>query len=790
MIKSKKRSVNNKGTSKIVLILYLSIIGFVVLSLVALKEYNEKKVIGIEDGTPTSTCGNGLCESSREVNPESCSRCPSDCGLCTSINIITPQNWESLSALPESKATITGGSSNADKIYIISSFQPTQQEVCTVTIKNDIRYNCDSWGVTSTLLSGINQITAQACNIANQCSSSLIKLKYDNSNPTISITSHQNNQIITSLPITFIADANDDYNLTDIMIRINNGEWIKQECSTQNAHPHTTCSLSKQVSLVLGNNNIDVKATDWFNKINEATIQLIYAPLLPGVTLNFPSDNEFRNLQGQSVSFSCSASVNEGQISSLKLYGNWTTFGNLKEEGTFTCTGTTCSPISRTVKEGTYAWNCMACTSNACEFAPGNRTITVDKTKPQITFTSQTKPDKEKISEKSIFAQVSVIELNKANITFYLYNKTKLINVTNYTYNNLIQDNEVEKILFANLNDDNYTYTVNVTDKANNKDGVRRTIEIIPRPREPGAPLVDFIDPTPEDYVEQEEKSVYINISASDELNKIDKCWLSWNKINITMNNASSGLDISCYLNKSSLTTGEYSYKAYANNSIGKIGETEERRIIIKEEGINGCEEDWECAQWSSCLNNKKTRTCNDLSNCGTILDKPALEESCAPAPQVINFELNLDIPNLYKLVNVGESILSKIEVTTTTNEPLDINLKYIIEDEDEEIVLEKSETLKIKGNTIINKWLNTPDEEGTYKLRVSLSYQDAKEEAEDTFSVVKRIGEAEFNKDVLTITIVIIIIASLIVAGIIIRNLAEKEEKDSKEKNEDKKNK
>ena len=47
---------------------------------------------------------------------------------------------------------------------------------------------------------------------------------------------------------------------------------------------------------------------------------------------------------------------------------------------------------------------------------------------------------------------------------------------------------------------------------------------------------------------------------------------------------------------------------------------------------VTKCNESWTCSDWSACIEGIRTRTCNDLKNCGTILNKPAEVESCAEA--------------------------------------------------------------------------------------------------------------------------------------------------------------
>jgi len=46
------------------------------------------------------------------------------------------------------------------------------------------------------------------------------------------------------------------------------------------------------------------------------------------------------------------------------------------------------------------------------------------------------------------------------------------------------------------------------------------------------------------------------------------------------------------------------------------------------------CQENWQCIEFSECVNGSQTRTCSDLNDCGTTAQKPALTQSCeAPAP-------------------------------------------------------------------------------------------------------------------------------------------------------------
>ncbi len=41
------------------------------------------------------------------------------------------------------------------------------------------------------------------------------------------------------------------------------------------------------------------------------------------------------------------------------------------------------------------------------------------------------------------------------------------------------------------------------------------------------------------------------------------------------------------------------------------------------------CVESWKCSNWTGCVTNQQTRTCEDLNACNTTLNKPAETQSC-----------------------------------------------------------------------------------------------------------------------------------------------------------------
>ncbi|MFH1597566.1 MAG: MopE-related protein [Patescibacteria group bacterium] len=45
------------------------------------------------------------------------------------------------------------------------------------------------------------------------------------------------------------------------------------------------------------------------------------------------------------------------------------------------------------------------------------------------------------------------------------------------------------------------------------------------------------------------------------------------------------------------------------------------------------CEEIWQCTDWSECINNQQTRECVDIDNCGTYVNQPDLTRDCDSTP-------------------------------------------------------------------------------------------------------------------------------------------------------------
>ena len=75
------------------------------------------------------------------------------------------------------------------------------------------------------------------------------------------------------------------------------------------------------------------------------------------------------------------------------------------------------------------------------------------------------------------------------------------------------------------------------------------------------------------------------------------------------------------------MTDGEAAYQIMRYLSLG-ISNTDLEEIVVEGEEVI-CTENWYCSEWSDCIDGQQIKDCTDLNNCGTIVDKPAVEQSC-----------------------------------------------------------------------------------------------------------------------------------------------------------------
>ncbi|NCN39272.1 MAG: hypothetical protein GW914_02715, partial [Candidatus Aenigmarchaeota archaeon] len=140
----------------------------------------------------------------------------------------------------------------------------------------------------------------------------------------------------------------------------------------------------------------------------------------------------------------------------------------------------------------------------------GLRKITLDATTPTIDYASPTEESGTHRNRDWVYVNVSVTEVNPANITFRLYNSTQdLVNSTYFNSANLSYS-----LNFTDISDTNelYYYNVSIYDNSSWSNSTStRNITL-----DSTTPAIDFASPTEESGVFRNRTWVYVNISVVD----------------------------------------------------------------------------------------------------------------------------------------------------------------------------------------------------------------------------------------------------------------------------------
>jgi len=160
---------------------------------------------------------------------------------------------------------------------------------------------------------------------------------------------------------------------------------------------------------------------------------------------------------------------------------------------------------------------------------------------------------------------------------------------------------------------------------------------------------------------------------------------------------------------------------------------------ITIEYGEEACIENWDCTDWSACVDGSQTRTCTDSNNCGTTINKPGESRSCtvsspggysgpsiggniSPGDVTSSEEPEAEIPSEPELkespyVQLSLSTIDEIEagepftvnVTISSTMPIDTTIELLKKKQN--IVLEAGESKTLSFE------INAPEKEGSYNL-------------------------------------------------------------------------
>ncbi|MCK4550553.1 MAG: S8 family serine peptidase [Candidatus Aenigmarchaeota archaeon] len=160
--------------------------------------------------------------------------------------------------------------------------------------------------------------------------------------------------------------------------------------------------------------------------------------------------------------------------------------------------------------------------------------------------------------------------------------------------------------------------------------------------------LLNLTNHTIDDYF-------YINATISE---PSDTCILEWMGENETMNISGN----ECYLNKTGIAPGNYTYKIYANDTVGNINSTTNQTIEV-----NYCTVGW--SGWSSCISGEEKRTYT-YRNCSTYVET----QSCvSSSPKKTSITIYTPITEIDVEENTS---INTTEEHNTTEEP-QINISH-----------------------------------------------------------------------------------------------------------------
>jgi hypothetical protein len=94
-------------------------------------------------------------------------------------------------------------------------------------------------------------------------------------------------------------------------------------------------------------------------------------------------------------------------------------------------------------------------------------------------------------------------------------------------------------------------------------------------------PTVTFVSPTPPNSATFNNRTITINATATDTANSISSCTLEFGGANESMNLIGSGTSVVCTKTKVSATDGAFTYKVFADDSLGNTGVSESRTITF-----------------------------------------------------------------------------------------------------------------------------------------------------------------------------------------------------------------
>jgi hypothetical protein len=360
---------------------------------------------------------------------------------------------------------------------------------------------------------------------------------------------------ITSVNFTVTINDQDNLGIKNATLNIYNSTNLINQTSVVNLLSST---LGIVVSLVDGVYNWFYSLFDYAeNRFVTSNNTLTVDTLNP--TINFSSPTETSGVyfaRGNIIVNVTSTDANLKNIT-INLYNS--------SRDLINSTNSSSSPIFNNftgLSDGIYYFNATAYDFAGWKNSTETRNATLDTTYPWIDYGTGTLNAGINISQNNVYINVTVTEINEANITFRIFNSTSQVNITTLSAGNRF-------INFTNLSDGTYRYNVSVSDLAGNTNTTAtRTITLGLLP--PRIYNITY-SPNSSDRVDPGANLTFNVTIISGSLADINTVILSYNNgsgwINLTLNNISSNV----YSGNITLigTETNYSYFIFANDSVG-----------------------------------------------------------------------------------------------------------------------------------------------------------------------------------------------------------------------------
>lgn len=403
-------------------------------------------------------------------------------------------------------------------------------------------------------------ITVNISGIEKNMSSNILTLNNDSSYPLISWGSNSDlggsNLSINSIYLNVSAY---EERMANITFKINNS---KVQTFFNNTLYYNFTNLAD------GTYYANVTLCDYNNFCNITSTALINLDTNnPSALLNTPGNNEYKS---GDVNFTVNISDNEGIASATLTVYTWNFFDitpiTWSNSSTINFAVNTLSStvgIVMSLTDNVYYWfyTILDWAGNSYETGgnrdgsqpiPDDYKLTIDSTKPLVSFGSGTENDGANKFQSNVYMNVTYLDNNFKNVTFRIYNSTGLKNATNYS-------TQVKTINVSNIYTGTYTYNVTVCDLADNCNSTEtRTINLDTRPN------VTITAPLNNSNQTTSTVQIFYSITAASGTT-LDKCW--YHKI------GGSNLTISCSSSPATVAADEGSNTRifYANNTLGEL---------------------------------------------------------------------------------------------------------------------------------------------------------------------------------------------------------------------------